>query len=288
MDWHKIDLHMHSTVSDGTDTPAAIVQSVKAAGIDLFSLTDHDATKGCVAIMDSLQAGDPAFVAGVEFSCRDEEGQYHVLGYGYDPMAASVRAVVDKGHGLRVGKLQRRLDYIEREFGFAFAEEDKRALYALDNPGKPHIGNLMVRYGYAADLNEAIKRYLNQFHIRSEYIRPEEAISAILAAGGIPVLAHPSYGRGDECVVGDDMDKRLQKLMAFGLRGVEAFYSGFSPKLQNEMLDFAARYHLFVTAGSDYHGTNKTVLLGDTNLDDVALAPRGLHDFLAAVPILRR
>ena len=281
----KIDLHMHTSVSDGTDSPAGIISRVKAAGLDVFSVTDHDAVKGCDIILSLLKPGDPAFITGAEFSCKDGEGKYHVLGYNYDPAAPSMAAVVEKGHALRMGKLQRRLDYLESEFGFSFSKEDLDALFSLDNPGKPHIGNLMVKYGYAPSKEIAIDSYINGYRAGSAYIRPEEAITAILGAGGIPVLAHPSYGRGDELILGDDMDKRLRRLMEFGLKGVEAFYSGFSAKIQNEMLAFAERYGLFVTAGSDYHGENKLVALGDTNLDSVAEFPAGLQRFLAAVSV---
>lgn len=279
----KIDLHMHSAVSDGTDRPTDLIGRVKEAGIELFSLTDHDAVRGCVEIQAALEPDDPAFLTGVEFSCGDEEGQYHILGYGYDPQAASILDVVEAGHALRMSKLQNRLDFLEREFGFRFSEEDRAELFALYNPGKPHIGSLMARYGYAADKNEAIKNYLNRLHEAEAHVRPETAIQGILGAGGIPVLAHPSYGRGDEIIVGDNMDRRLRKLIDFGLRGVEAFYSGFTPKLQEETLSFAQRYDLFITAGSDYHGSNKTVRLGDTNLTEETEYPAGLRRFLDAV-----
>ena len=93
-------------------------------------------------------------------------------------------------------------------------------------------------------------------------------IAIVLMAGGIPVLAHPSYGSGEEIIVGDKMDMRLKRLMEYGLHGVEAFYSGFTNKLISEMLFFADKYDLYVTAGSDYHGKNKMEELGDNNLPD--------------------
>ncbi len=278
-----IDLHIHTTVSDGTDSPGELIERVKEAGIGLFSVTDHDAVKGCAMVRTLLKEGDPAFITGVEFSCKDEEGQYHILGYGYDAGASSIRDVVAAGHALRMSKLGKRLDFLKSEFGFTFSDEDIAALHALDNPGKPHIGNLMVRYGYAPTVNEAIQQYIDRYHAGAEYIRPEDAVRAILGAGGIPVLAHPCYGRGDELILGDAMDRRLMRLIRYGLLGVEAFYSGFSPKLQAQMLSFAERYSLYVTAGSDYHGKNKLVRLGDTNLENDGAYPEGLLRFLDAV-----
>lgn len=279
----SIDLHLHTTVSDGTDTPEELIGRVKAAGIGLFSVTDHDALKGCGIVRGLLREGDPAFLTGVEFSCRDEEGKYHILGYGYDLEAEPIRALVAQGHALRMEKLTNRLEFLRTAFGFTFSEADRAALYALDNPGKPHVGNLMVRYGYAATKEEAIQDYLNRFRVRNAYVRPEVAIRAILGSGGVPVLAHPAYGPGDELILGEEMERRLRRLMGYGLQGVEAYYSGFPPKLQREMLDFAERFGLYVTAGSDYHGKNKLVRLGDTNLCGVEDWPAGLRRFLDAV-----
>ena len=187
----KIDLHMHSAVSDGSDTPGEIISRVKQAGIGLFSLTEHDAEKGCGIIQSLLKEDDPAFICGVEFSCKDDQGSYHILGYGYDPDLPAIKALVEKGHSLRMKKVTARLDFIKNEFGFVFPQEELQKLLAMDNPGKPHIGNLMVKYGYAATKEEAIIDYIDKLRIRNEYLSPEEAISGILAGKGIPVLAHP-------------------------------------------------------------------------------------------------
>ena len=279
----KIDLHMHTVISDGTDTPETLIEQIKTAGITLFSVTDHDAIKGGTVIPALLREGDPAFIPGVEFSCKDEEGKYHILGYGYDPDSDGIRSVVELGHSYRVNKVAARLDFLKNEFGFAFPEEEITQLFSLDNPGKPHIGNLMVKYGYAETKEQAIKQYINKIHFRSEYVRPEEAIQGILASGGIPVLAHPSYGSGDQLILGDEMDSRIRRLMGFGLKGLETFYSGFTDKLRGEILSFADKYGLYVTAGSDYHGTNKIVRLGDTGLDFVTELPEGMQRFLCDI-----
>lgn len=282
----QIDLHMHSTVSDGTDTPEALLGCVRAVGLELFSLTDHDAVKGCEQILALRATDDPRFLPGVEFSCRDEAGKYHILGYGYDAKAEPIRRVVDKGHGMRMKKVQARLDFLKTQFGFDFPKEETEALLALDNPGKPHIGNLMVKYGYAPTKESAIKDYIDQLRLRSDYIRPEEAIAGILGSGGVPVLAHPCYGSGDELILGDELDERVRKLMDYGLQGVEAFYSGFSEKLRAQVLALAERYGLCVTAGSDYHGTNKLIPLGSTGLSPATLQPEGLRRFLERVNAL--
>lgn len=277
---------MHSAVSDGTDSPTELLSCVQEAGIEIFSLTDHDAIKGCEQILAELRNAEgemPCFVTGVEFSCKDELGKYHMLGYGYDPKGQSIRAVVEHGHTLRMGKTRERLVFIQREFGFTFPQEEIDAILSMDNPGKPHIGNLMVKYGYAETKKQAIKEYIDKLHFGSEYVRPEEAIAGILGAGGIPVLAHPCFGDGDQLIVGKEMEARLQRLMEMGVQGMEAFYSGFSPKLRGEMLALAEKYRLYITAGSDYHGGNKLVVLGDAGLPADAPLPDGLLRFVAAV-----
>lgn len=279
----KIDLHMHSTVSDGTDTPEEILAKVKAAGIDMFSLTDHDALNGCLRILKCIGPEDPLFVTGAEFSCKDEVGKYHILGYGYALEAAAIHSLIAYGHKMRLEKLGLRLKILKESFGVFFSKEDIESLYALENPGKPHIANLMVKYRYVRDKQQAFSNYLNQIKVGIISYKPEEAITAILQSGGIPVLAHPSFGSGDELYMGETMEYRLKHLLDFGIQGVEAYYSGFSPKLQEETLELAEKYDLYITAGSDYHGSNKMVVLGDTHVQNAGQFPQGLQRFIRDV-----
>ena len=280
----RIDLHMHSTVSDGSDSPEEILAKVKEAGIDLFALSDHDAIEGCNRIRDILTETDPKFINGVEFSCRDEDGKYHILGYDYDPESDYIRNVVKKGHEIRMNKARKRAEFVVNDLGCKIPEEEIENFLKLPNPGKPHLGNLLVKYGYARDKQQAIDEFINKAKTAKEYVRPEFAIEGIKKAGGIPVLAHPIYGSGGELIMGDEMDARLRKLIAFGLEGVEAFYSDFTKKMRGQMIDFADRYGLYITAGSDYHGTNKMIALGDNGLDEVdGIFPEGLEKFLRRV-----
>jgi predicted metal-dependent phosphoesterase TrpH len=283
MDWterNRIDLHLHTNVSDGTDSPETLLSRVREAGIGLFSVTDHDAIKCGRVLPALLRAGDPRFLSGVEFSCRDEQGKYHILGYGYDPEAPAIREAVDAGHRLRMKKVAARLDFLKTEFGFVFPQAEIDGLLALDNPGKPHIGNLMVKYGYADTKEIAIRQYINRLRLRSDHLRPETAIRGILESGGVPVLAHPAYGDGDQLILGGEMDARVRRLLEMGLKGLECFYSGFPFKLRAEVLALAERYSLYVTCGSDYHGGNKLVELGDTGLRYEMGLPAGLERFL--------
>lgn len=276
----RIDLHIHTTVSDGTDMPHTLLEKIRAAGIGVFSVTDHDAVLAAHSIAELRRKNDPLFIPGVEFSCRDEEGKYHILGYGFDPNAAPLLRIVSHGQKLRTEKTGVRLELLHEEFGFSFPEEEIEKLLAMENPGKPHIGRLMVQLGYAKDIGDAIDNYINRIHYRGENVRPQEAVEGILAGGGIPVLAHPLFGSGSERLAGDEMERRLRRLMEYGLQGVEAFYSGFSAEQTKEMLSLAEKYKLYVTAGSDYHGKNKKISLGETGLDKAEEYPDGLKRFL--------
>lgn len=279
IEYKRIDLHIHSTVSDGTDTPREILQKVREAGIEAFSVTDHDAVKANGVIRSILEPGDPLFIPGVEFSCKDDFGKCHILGYGADPDAPEFAALLQHGHELRMEKVTARLDFIRSEFGFTFPQEEIEKLLLLDNPGKPHIANLMVRYGYADTKENAFKHYLDRLSFQNRNVTPEETIPSIIAAGGVPVLAHPFYGSGDELIIGEEMEKRLCRLKEFGLQGIEVFYSGFTDKLRAAALALAESFDLFVTAGSDYHGKNKMVRLGDTGLTGAKAIPPGLIRF---------
>lgn len=286
----KLDLHTHTIFSDGTDSPSEIIEKARAAGLDLLSVTDHDSIRAGIEIPPFITQLPPdqriAFIRGVEFSCKDELGKYHILGYGYDPDIPGIAEVVAKGHEMRMQKTKARLAFLDEEFGFEFTEEEVEELLARDNPGKPHIANLMIQHGYATDKKDAIANYINKKKLQNVHVHPQEAIEGILKSGGIPVLAHPSYGDGDQLIIGEEMEQRLLRLMDFGLKGLEAFYSGFTPKIQSETLLLAERYDLYVTAGSDYHGGNKMIDLGWTNLEDLSEAPPGLHWFLEDVEIL--
>ncbi len=271
---------MHTTVSDGTDTPTQILGKVKGEGITIFSVTDHDDIKGCKEIIAARGGDDAKFITGVEFSCRDEGGKYHILGYGYDPDSPAIIKVVTMGHELRMSKVRIRLEGLKYQFGLEFPQDEIDALLKLDNPGKPHIGNLMVKYGMAESKEQAIDDYLNKIKVRAGYIDPKTVIEGIVGAGGVPVLAHPSYGSGDELILGDELKERVAKLKSYGLEGVEAFYSGFTAALRKEVMAIAESEGLYVTAGSDYHGTNKMVLLGDTGMTEVDDIPEAMARFL--------
>ncbi|MBQ6293642.1 MAG: PHP domain-containing protein [Lachnospiraceae bacterium] len=264
----RADLHMHSTWSDGTDSPKEILNKVKAAGISFFAITDHDEYRGSRELLLQLKKTQdearPVFITGAEFSCRDGDDKFHILGYAYDPHSPAVRELRKVFREIRMQKTVNRMTFLKDRYGFSFSEREMAALMRHHNPGKPHIAKLMIRHGYATTISEAILNYLDNYHGPERRIRPEEAIEAILAAGGIPVLAHGPFGDGEQDLGPEEMEGRILRLKAAGLMGVEAFYSGYSAAHRDMMLDLAARHGLLATSGSDYHGKNKSVILGDT------------------------
>ena len=280
-----IDLHLHTTVSDGTDTPAELVAKVKDAGITVFSVTDHDAIKAAKTVGPLCENGGPRFIPGVEFSCRDGQGKYHILGYGFDPSSETILAVVKRGQMLRAAKLLDRVAYLRETFGIKFPEDEVFRLLSEGNPGRPHLANLLVSHGYAASFREAMDKYLERLPSAAEYVGPEEAIEGILAGGGVPVLAHPIFGSGKERLTPAELENRLVRLNGYGLQGIEAFYSGFTSDMTAGLLALADQHGLFVTAGSDYHGKNKTVPLGETGLPAPAEYPDAFLRFLSRVGV---
>ena len=277
----RIDLHMHSTVSDGTDTPIELLSRVREAGIGLFALTDHDAVDGCEMILAARQASDPVMIPGVEFTCRDTMGEYHILGYGYDVASPAILKVVQMGHYYRLHKLEIRLEGLKDRFGIQLTHESVLRLKALSNPGKPHLALEMIKEGFAAGKEEAIERFINLITLpQGLYVTPEDAISGILEAGGIPVLAHPPFGSGSDFIVGEALEERVRRLMARGLKGLETYYSGFDEALRAQVKGLADKYGLYITAGSDYHGKTKKVALGETGRW-AGEEPEGLKRFLS-------
>lgn len=276
--YEKPDLHMHSVYSDGTDTPETLVQHVRRAGLDIFSLTDHDTAEGCAAVRKLLRDEGPAFLDGVEFSCRDGAGKYHVLGYGFDPEKPAIQEAVTFAHNTRLLKMRNRFGYLREKYGFTFTDEEREQLMALKNPGKPHFAAMLLQKGYVQTKDQGFAVF-EGYGDTEPMLTPEDAIDAILRSGGIPVLAHGILADGSKNLPAEEIGARVARLKAAGLMGLECYYSAFTPAQGEIMLALAERYDLLITAGSDYHGGNKAVRLGQTNDPD----PAGLQRFYDAV-----
>lgn len=257
------DLHLHSNVSDGSDSPLELLEKVRRSDVDIFALTDHDAYQGCGKILAHIKKDDPLFLGGIELSCRDAYGKYHIIGYCYNVNRPAIREAAAVTHRARREKALNRLRFLEEEYAFSFTEEEKNELLQNENPGKPHFVSLLLKKGYVAD-KEAGFALMDGYHGRERRLTPEEAIDAILRSDGIPVLAHGILEDGSGLLTEEALSARVARLKDFGLMGLECYYSSFTKEQTALMLSMAERYNLLVTAGSDYHGKNKTVALGES------------------------
>ena len=251
----RYDLHIHTAASDGSDSPAELAQKVREAGLELFSVTDHDTVDGALA-METLLPEGVGYIRGVEFSCISSGGKCHILGYGFDPTHPRFLAALDEGTRLRREKLERRIVHLREKLGIVLTEEELRWLRSLKSPGKPHLAGLLVERGLAPDLGSAIRRFLSGVPGRDR-IESRTAIDAIRAAGGIAVWAHPLGGEGEKRLTEIQFEQQLAVLLAAGVQGLECHYSRYSPAESELLLGYARACRLIVTGGSDYHGVNK-------------------------------
>lgn len=251
----KADLHIHTTASDGADLPRVLAEKIAAAGLELFSVTDHDTIAGALE-MEKIVPDGVRYIRGVEFSCVSPAGKCHILGYGYDPNHPALLEALAEGRRLRLEKLDRRLEQLKRDHGIVLTEAERTWLMSLGSPGKPHLGQIIRNRGLAPDLDGAIRNFIRDVPGRDR-IEAKMAIEAILAAGGFPVWAHPLGGEGEKRLTEEKFESLLETLLGYGLRGLECRYSRYGRKESEFLLDHAARRGLVPTGGSDYHGSNK-------------------------------
>lgn len=262
----NFDLHIHTTASDGSDTPGALAG--KLAGLALFSVTDHDTIEGALE-MAALVPDGVKYLMGVEFTCITPAGKCHILGYNYDPSCPQFRAALNEGRQLRLDKLRRRLDRLKTEFGIELTEAELLGLQNQNSPGKPHLGRILVDRGLASNLDEAIGRYLKKDPPGRDRIEAKTAVEAILAAGGFPVWAHPLGGEGEKRLSEEKFEALFAHLLDCGIRGLECRYSRYGREEREFLLARASSAGLVPTGGSDYHGINKPDLkIGCLGRDD--------------------
>lgn len=265
-----IDLHMHSTASDGTDTTEELIRNLQESGIHTFALTDHDTIDGACEI-EKMIPKTMTFYRGVEFSCITEYGKCHILGYQYAPDNEIFQEALRLGESLRKAKFEKRVRYLDEVHGIVFSEEEMQYLFAQKSVGKPHLARLLIRKGLAADMQKAMTDYLNGCKAGKDKIDAEIAVKAIRAAGGIPVWAHPLGGEGEKPIKKEAFEPLLHTLLEAGIQGLECYYSRYTMDQVQLLLDYAAQYGLLVSGGSDYHGTNKNIPLGTLNADGVCI-----------------
>ena len=271
-----VDLHIHTDASDGTDSPAGLLWNLQKAGITTFAVTDHDTIRGAMAVKRIVPQGF-RFIQGIEFSCRTQGGhKCHILGLNYDDNSLDFQAALRAGDELRHQKFHRRIEILRSDFGITFTDDEIDSLLKIPSVGKPHLANLLVAKGLAQDKQDAITNYIDKCRTGTSRIDAGLAVKAILSSGGIPVLAHPLGGEGEQELPESAFRVVLNELVSYGLRGLECWYSKYKSLKCEWLSKQAQRRGLFISGGSDYHGTNKTVRLGMLNAENRPVSPEQL------------
>ena len=262
----KFDLHLHSNNSDGSVTVKELVGAVIKSGIKIFALTDHDTVAGIEDISGYIPK-DIKFIKGIELTCKTGDIKSHILGYGINPDNTELVGLINVGKKLRRQKLETRINYLKDVWGIEFTKEELDWLYSRKSVVKTHLANILVKRGLADNNVEAMKKFLDGCKTGNTRFDGEEAIRVIISAGGIPVWAHPLGGEGEEHLTENDFIPKLEKMIEYGIQGLECFYSRYSKKEESFLTECAAKYNLLITGGSDWHGANKTVDIGSLNVE---------------------
>ncbi len=251
----RIDLHLHTTHSDGSFNTSDVMAFAKEAGVTALAITDHDIVDG---IPEAIAAGallNIEVIPGVEISSRHGESELHILGYFLDWKDETLNQRMMK---LRDSRHTRNPQIIRKlnELGVDLTYEEVRRLAGTESVGRPHIARVLMNKGVVTSAKEAFDRYLadgKPAYVPRELPPPEEAVAWIREAGGVPVLAHPTWVKQS----GEGLDRLVEQLKSFGLGGIEVHYSTHSPRQTEDYLSLAKRFDLLVTGGSDFHGVTK-------------------------------
>lgn len=262
-----IDLHTHTTASDGSLAPAALVQKAHKIGLAALAVTDHDTLGGLAEAEREAQRLGLDFLAGVELSVEDKDGRFHLLGYGFHP---NFDELTEKLTDLRRSRAVRNSQMAEKmaALGLPVTMDDVRNAakkYAEDGEdseviARPHFAQALIAAGVVASVQEAFDKYLasgRPLYQAKDVLTPADAISLLHRAGGVAVMAHPGLVPLSQ----DALKARIKSLAEdAGMDGLEALYSQHSPAETAFFLEVAAENNLLVTGGSDFHGTPKPLV----------------------------
>jgi predicted metal-dependent phosphoesterase TrpH len=262
----SVDLHCHSTASDGTLSPAEVVRLAKASGLSGLSLTDHDTDAGVGEAASAAGSVGIDFLPGIEISCEyPRPGTMHLLGYGINPDSPVLR---DLSRRLIDARDHRNPKIIARlnELGVSITMDEVGAEAGGNVVGRPHIAAVLVRKGYVNSIKHAFDKYLGTTglaYFDKERLSPRQAIELVRLSGGLPVLAHPVQLRTTNDA---ELDRVVKDLVDLGLIGLEVIHSDHDGSAVERYGRLADKYNLFKTGGSDFHGANKKdISLGNAN-----------------------
>ena len=272
-----IDLHTHTTCSDGTDSPLSLVKKAASAGITVLGITDHDTTSGWQEATDALH-GDMQLVLGAEISCLTLDGiSVHMLGLLFDGENREIKTMLEESRDTRIPRMRKMTELLTAS-GYEISLEDVLASTPDGATlGRPHLADALVAKKIVSSRDEAFKDLLHNdspFYVSHFAPTPEDAIKAIRAAGGVAVIAHPFASRR-----GQTLDARaFAPLVAAGLNGIEVFHRDQSADERTQLLAVASELELVVTGSSDYHGTGK-----QNQLAEFTTHPRQWESLLSRV-----
>ena len=244
----RIDLHTHTNVSDGQDTPAGLVHAAARQGISVLGLTDHDTMAGLDAAAEAASGLGVTLVPGVELSTTVDRAEVHILGYFVDNRDDGLLARLDD---LAQSRIRRVTQMIERLQGLGYPIDGDAILAESEvgSIGRPHVARGLMEIGAVESVNEAFERFLKAGrpgYIPREPFSPEDAVRLLVEHRAIPVLAHPFSTR--------DIEGILKRVVPVGLKGFETYYAEYSPEQHAELRAIADAWGLIPTGGSDFHG----------------------------------
>ena len=250
----EIDLHIHSTASDGQLSPADVVRKSAEAGLTVIALVDHDTVDGIAPALEAAKTFPQIRVLpGVEISTFVPKGEVHVLGYLIDYTHPELQATLRRMRNSRQERAQRMIAKL-KNLGLPVEWERVQEIVGNGSIGRPHIAQAMLEKGYIASVKEAFNNYIGWgglAYVERDKMPPAEAVKLILRVNGLPVLAHPFTINDPEAIV--------IELKASGLLGIEAYYDGYTAEESKKLVNLAKRYGLIATGGSDFHGIDASI-----------------------------
>jgi predicted metal-dependent phosphoesterase TrpH len=261
-----IDLHTHTTSSDGTDSPRALVNKALSSGITVLGLTDHDTTSGWIEATEALRPG-LSLVLGAEISCLTEDMvAVHMLGLLFDGTNEKMQVMLEESRDSRVPRMRRMTELLTADGIDISLEEVFAAMPEGATLGRPHLADALVAKGHVKSRDDAFADLLNnssKYYVTHVAPTPEDAIRAIRQAGGVAVIAHPFATRRGQTLSA----MSFPSLIAAGLNGVEVDHRDHSQSERDQLRGIARELGLVITGASDYHGTGKLNAIGE-NLTD--------------------